>query len=91
MQRLILLPLYPHYSCFQTGTMLNIAVKALDEQTKPLSEDGICSMDYRVRTMSHVSFRCSTIDRWSNHPAVINVSWLKIRLKIFELMFSLLN
>ncbi|KAK6106514.1 Ferrochelatase family protein [Brugia pahangi] len=71
-QRLILLPLYPHYSCFQTGTMLNIAVKALDEQTKPLSKDGICSMDYRVRTMSHVSFRCSTIDRWSSHPAIIN-------------------
>ncbi|KAL3997929.1 Ferrochelatase family protein [Acanthocheilonema viteae] len=72
MQRLILLPLYPHYSCFQTGTMLNIAVKALDEQTKPLSEDGIYLMDYRVRTMSHVSFRCSTIDRWSNHPVVVN-------------------
>lgn len=73
MQRLILLPLYPHYSCFQTGTMLNIAVKALDEQTKPLSEDGIYLMDYRVRTMSHVAFRCSTVDRWSNHPALINV------------------
>ncbi|CAG9537712.1 unnamed protein product [Cercopithifilaria johnstoni] len=73
MQRLILLPLYPHYSCFQTGTMLNIAVNALDEQTKPLSEDGIHLMDYRVRTMSHVSFRCSTIDRWSNHPAIVNL------------------
>uniref|UniRef100_A0A915PJD6 Uncharacterized protein n=1 Tax=Setaria digitata TaxID=48799 RepID=A0A915PJD6_9BILA len=72
MERLILLPLYPHYSCFRTGTMLNIAVKALDEQTKPLSKDGISLMDHRVRTMSHVSFRCSTIDRWSNHPAVIN-------------------
>ncbi|OZC12807.1 hypothetical protein X798_00441 [Onchocerca flexuosa] len=72
MQRFILLPLYPHYSCFQTGTMLNIAVKVLDEQTIPLLKDGIGLMDHRVRTMSHVSFRCSTIDQWSNHPAVIN-------------------
>lgn len=74
MDRLILLPLYPHYSCFQTGTMLNIAVKALDELTKSLLEDDTYSVDYRVRTMSHVSFRCSTIDRWSSHPAVIDVS-----------------
>ncbi|MCP9260083.1 BMA-FECL-1 [Dirofilaria immitis] len=71
-QRLILLPLYPHYSCFQTGTMLNVAVKVLDQQTEPLLKDGISSMNYRVRTMSHISFRCSAIDRWSNHPAVIN-------------------
>uniref|UniRef100_A0A0R3RTQ5 Ferrochelatase n=1 Tax=Elaeophora elaphi TaxID=1147741 RepID=A0A0R3RTQ5_9BILA len=73
MERLILLPLYPHYSCFQTGTMLNIAVKALNELTKPFSKDGIYLMDYRVRIMSHVSFHCSTIDRWSNHPAVVNL------------------
>ncbi|VDN28203.1 unnamed protein product [Gongylonema pulchrum] len=74
MEQLILLPLYPHYSCFRTGTMLNTAVEALDEQTLPLAKDGINVMDHRVRPMSHISFRCSTIDRWSTHPALINVS-----------------
>ncbi|VDN39845.1 unnamed protein product [Gongylonema pulchrum] len=72
MEQLILLPLYPHYSCFRTGTMLNTAVEALDEQTLPLAKDGINVMDHRVRPMSHISFRCSTIDRWSTHPALIN-------------------
>lgn len=76
MQRLILLPLYPQYSCFRTGTMLNVAAEVLDEQTLPLAKDGINIMDERVRSMSHISFQCSTIDRWSTHPAIISVSCL---------------
>lgn len=73
MQRLVIVPLYPHYSCFRTGTMLNVAVGALDEQTIPLAKEGLPVENHRVRVMSHVSFQCSTVDRWSTHPAIIDV------------------
>ncbi|TKR93237.1 hypothetical protein L596_007731 [Steinernema carpocapsae] len=71
LNRLVVLPLYPHYSCFQTGIMLNKVAKAVLEKTTVLEkkpEEG--KEAERIVPMSETSFVASTVDRWSAHPVL---------------------
>ncbi|VDM40775.1 unnamed protein product [Toxocara canis] len=68
LDRLILLPLYAHYSCFRTGTMLNVAVNMIDKKTVPVTDNGHSLPNQRTIPMSDITFECTAIDRWSAHP-----------------------
>uniref|UniRef100_A0A1I7YRQ0 Ferrochelatase n=1 Tax=Steinernema glaseri TaxID=37863 RepID=A0A1I7YRQ0_9BILA len=69
--RLVVLPLYPNYSCFQTGSLLNRVSRIVLEKTEPLESvvEGKKQVE-RIVPMADVSFEVSTIDRWSAHPVL---------------------
>ncbi|KHN80432.1 Dihydroorotate dehydrogenase (quinone), mitochondrial [Toxocara canis] len=82
LDRLILLPLYAHYSCFRTGTMLNVAVNMIDKKTVPVTDNGHSLPNQRTIPMSDITFECTAIDRWSAHPLLASYWYRQIRRRV---------
>ncbi|VDK61348.1 unnamed protein product [Cylicostephanus goldi] len=72
--RLVLLPFYPHYSCAQSGVLLNEAERVLQTFTVPATVDGKEVANERIVPNTSESFRVSALHRWSSHP----VYWLDV-------------
>lgn len=70
--RIVLLSLYPHYSCHQTGVMLNSAVKAANGDVA--SVDRIIAK-LKGNKSDYMTSSCSisAVYRWNTHPALTSV------------------
>lgn len=91
MDRIVFVPLYPNYSCFQTGFLLNAAVKTIRNITVALPESVETNDSHRITPMSGVSFDCSVVDRWGTHPAAICVCFSIVVYKLKRYFHILLN
>ncbi|KIH45676.1 hypothetical protein ANCDUO_24283 [Ancylostoma duodenale] len=71
------MPFYPHYSCAQSGVLLNEAERVLRTFTVPATVDGKEVPNERIVPNSSESFRVSALHRWSSHP-VVSEYWLNV-------------
>ncbi|MFH4973795.1 hypothetical protein AB6A40_000504 [Gnathostoma spinigerum] len=76
--QLVLLPLYPHYSCFYTGMLLNHAINQICKRTNHFVDDTDDIFSTRIVPMSPVSFKVTAVDRWSGHPVMSNMWYQKL-------------
>ncbi|KAL6731943.1 hypothetical protein Aduo_002760 [Ancylostoma duodenale] len=75
--RIVLMPFYPHYSCAQSGVLLNEAERVLQTFTVSATVDGKEVPNERIVPNSSESFRVSALHRWSSHP-VVSEYWLNV-------------
>jgi len=79
-RRLVLLPLDAHFWCFGNGTLINRAVKAIENHSRTMILDDQLTHSERVPVDDNETFRpslhCSVIDRWSSHPLLAEF-WAK--------------
>ncbi|KAK6731838.1 hypothetical protein RB195_007973 [Necator americanus] len=75
--RIVLMPFYPHFSCAQSGALLNEAERVLQTFTVPSTIDGKEVPNERIVPNSSESFHVSALHRWSSHP-VVSEYWLNI-------------
>lgn len=69
--RLILLPLYPQYSCFLTGTMLNTALGTMFGEV--MSGDIVMAKLQGIKpSMSDNMCKVTAIYRWNAHPVLMS-------------------
>ncbi|WKX92118.1 hypothetical protein Q1695_010278 [Nippostrongylus brasiliensis] len=73
----LMVPLYPHFSCAMSGFLLNEVERSLQTFTIPSTVDGRELPDERIVPNTSNSFHVSTVHRWSNHP-IVSEYWIDI-------------
>lgn len=71
----VVVPLYPHFCCAQTGFLLNEVERSLQTFTVASAIDGREVPCERIMPNTSNSFRVSALHRWGNHPVLSEVSF----------------
>lgn len=71
-KRIVLLPMYPHYSCWQTGTMFMTAIRTLYGDVTVLDKFLSKSKRASSNMLSTDPVVISAVYRWNTHPFLLS-------------------